>query len=196
MAAFQCDKPARKTALILLVAQLWLPTLSLKLDTAAGTVPNNEEHKSCLRAEASDEMKKETAAQALSKLPLLFEEFQGRSGNTTRFIARGVNFEFGIKSTEAVLHLRAAKASAALAPVRCQRDGIRPAAPLDPGGRTASLRLQLVGANRRALVIGEDELSARSSYFLGNDPSRWRTGIANYAKRVDCIGYYSFVLVG
>jgi len=46
----------------------------------------------------------------------------------------------------------------------------------------ATLRLRLVGANPNALVTGLDELPGKSNYFLGNDPKKWRTNVANYAK--------------
>jgi len=31
-------------------------------------------------------------------------------------------------------------------------------------------------------VVGVDELPTQSSYFVGSDPTPWRTHIANYAK--------------
>ncbi|MFB3921475.1 MAG: choice-of-anchor D domain-containing protein [Terriglobia bacterium] len=46
----------------------------------------------------------------------------------------------------------------------------------------AVLRLGLVGANPQAKVTGMDELPGKSNYFLGNDPNKWRTNVANYAR--------------
>ena len=31
-------------------------------------------------------------------------------------------------------------------------------------------------------VVGEEELPGRTSYFVGNDPSEWRTNVVSYAK--------------
>jgi len=45
-----------------------------------------------------------------------------------------------------------------------------------------AIRLQLVGANPAAKVAGLDELPGKSNYFIGNDPKKWRTNVANYAK--------------
>ncbi len=42
------------------------------------------------------------------------------------------------------------------------------------------LRLNLVGANTNARGAGITPLTRRSNYFLGNDPTSWQTGIANY----------------
>ncbi len=42
--------------------------------------------------------------------------------------------------------------------------------------------MRLAGANSQPRVVGLDELSGRSNYFLGDDPRRWRTNVANYAR--------------
>ena len=44
------------------------------------------------------------------------------------------------------------------------------------------VRMKLVGANPQAKVDGLDELPGKSNYFVGNDPKKWRTNVANYAK--------------
>ncbi|OFV91359.1 MAG: hypothetical protein A3H28_11940 [Acidobacteria bacterium RIFCSPLOWO2_02_FULL_61_28] len=47
---------------------------------------------------------------------------------------------------------------------------------------TAVLRMKLVGANPNPAVTGLAELSGKSNYFIGNDPSKWRTNVPTYAK--------------
>jgi hypothetical protein len=42
--------------------------------------------------------------------------------------------------------------------------------------------MKLVGANPNPQVVGLDELPGKSNYFIGNDPSKWRTNIPHYAK--------------
>jgi hypothetical protein len=42
--------------------------------------------------------------------------------------------------------------------------------------------MRLVGANSNARVAGRNELPGKSNYFIGNDPSKWRTNIPTYAK--------------
>jgi hypothetical protein len=44
------------------------------------------------------------------------------------------------------------------------------------------VRLELVGANPQAGVVGLDELPGKSNYFIGNDPRKWRTNVPTYAK--------------
>jgi hypothetical protein len=42
--------------------------------------------------------------------------------------------------------------------------------------------MKLVGANPHPKVSGLDQLLGKSNYFIGNDPKKWRTNVANYAK--------------
>ena len=42
--------------------------------------------------------------------------------------------------------------------------------------------MKLNDANPDPEIIGIDLLPNKSNYFIGKDPKRWRTGIANYAK--------------
>ena len=70
-----------------------------------------------------------------------------------------------------------------------------PAAPFssprraESGDSSTVLRMRLVGANATAAVTGADELPGKSNYFIGNDPRKWRTNVANYAK-VKCQDVY------
>ena len=42
--------------------------------------------------------------------------------------------------------------------------------------------MKLVGANPASHAVGLDKQAGVSNYFIGNDPSKWHTNIANYAK--------------
>ena len=44
------------------------------------------------------------------------------------------------------------------------------------------VRMKLVGANPSPRVSGLEELPGKSNYFIGNDPSQWRTNVPHYAK--------------
>ena len=46
----------------------------------------------------------------------------------------------------------------------------------------AVLRMKLMGANPQARLSGLEELPGKSNYFIGNDPTKWRTSVPNYAK--------------
>ncbi|MFC2173145.1 SBBP repeat-containing protein [Acidobacteriota bacterium] len=44
------------------------------------------------------------------------------------------------------------------------------------------LRMRLVGVNRRSRPIGLNELPHRSNYFIGRDPSKWRTDVHHFER--------------
>ena len=44
------------------------------------------------------------------------------------------------------------------------------------------VHLRLLGANQNVRVEGGGELPGKSNYYLGNDPTKWRVGIPNYAR--------------
>jgi hypothetical protein len=47
---------------------------------------------------------------------------------------------------------------------------------------SATVLLDCLSANQRALVSGRDQLPGKINYFRGNDPARWQTAIPTYAK--------------
>jgi hypothetical protein len=49
-------------------------------------------------------------------------------------------------------------------------------------GARRVLRMRAVGANPHASVSGEEMLRAKVNYFIGNDPSLWRTNIPTFGK--------------
>lgn len=49
--------------------------------------------------------------------------------------------------------------------------------------------MKFVGANAEPQVLGVDELPGKSNYFIGNDPTKWRTNVPSYAK-VKYMGVY------
>jgi len=105
---------------------------------------------------------------AYGKLALSFEANRGQADPEVRFLARGNGYTLFLTATETVLSLR------------------EPAAPGSRNekqtGKPTVLRMRLVGANPKAEVEGVDELAGKSNYFIGNDPSKWRTNVPNYAK--------------
>ena len=49
--------------------------------------------------------------------------------------------------------------------------------------------MRLSGGSHVPALMGQDELPGKSNYFIGNDPSQWRTGVANFG-RVAAKGVY------
>ena len=94
-----------------------------------------------------------------TKLPLAFEENRGQTNGEVKFLSRGPGYTVFLTSTDAVLVMHGKNGAA----------------------NQAVLRMKLVGA-RPSQVTGVDELSGRSNYLLGNDPSHWQTNVPNYSE--------------
>ncbi|MGH9769874.1 MAG: SBBP repeat-containing protein, partial [Blastocatellia bacterium] len=97
--------------------------------------------------------------EAYGKLPLSFEINRGQADPSVKFLSRGANYSFSLAATEATLRLRGASAN-----------------------QPATVRMKLVNANPSPWIEGVDQLPGKSNYLIGETRSKWRTGIANYAK--------------
>lgn len=101
------------------------------------------------------------AKASLLGVPLNFEANQGQADSQVKFLSRGDGYSLFLTSYEAVFTLRS------------------------PDGAKAPpsvFRMELRGANRSAQVSGADKLAGVANYYVGNDPAKWRSGIATYGK--------------
>ncbi len=151
-------------------------------------------------------------AQALAtggygRLPLSFEPNQGQTDSQVKFISRGSGYTLFLTSTEAVLSLKAGpgpkllplrpigtrEALSRMEDLKAERLLPRAASRLPtPGPETSHppvdterptvLRMKLVGANPAPKVLGLNELPGKANYFIGNDPTKWRTNVPTYSK--------------
>jgi len=98
---------------------------------------------------------------AFGRLPVSFEPNQGQSESRVKFLARGNGYGLFLTPTEAALTLP------------------------DPSKTAAGVsvvEMQLSGANPNTEITGSDRLPGHSSYFIGNDPSRWHRNIPQFAR--------------
>ncbi|MDX2041558.1 MAG: SBBP repeat-containing protein [Acidobacteriota bacterium] len=102
-------------------------------------------------------------AENLAHLPLSFEANLGQTGKQTKFIARGLGYQFGLGADEAVMVLQ-------------------PGDLKTSKQKSTAIRMKLVGANALANVTGIDRLPTKSNYLIGNDPNGWRTDVPHFAK--------------
>jgi hypothetical protein len=107
-------------------------------------------------------------------LPMRFELNRGQTDRRVKFISRGQGYTLFLTSTEAVLALAMPEAKQPLGDAL-----LKPAVASLGTARTAVVHLELVGANRQAVITPEDELPVKSNYFIGNDSGKWRTNIRN-----------------
>ena len=111
-----------------------------------------------------------------AQLPLSFESNDGQTDERVKFLSRGRDYELFLTGNEAVLEFAnrqpKAKAQKSIATARNSR----------PERSGSVLELKLAGANAAPRMEGMDELPGKSNYFIGNKPSNWRPGVANYAR--------------
>ena len=98
---------------------------------------------------------------AFGRLPLSFELNQGQSDSRVKFLARGNGYGLFLTPAEAALTLPDTSKSAAGVSV---------------------VEMRLSGANQNTEIAGSDRLPGHSSYFIGNDPSRWHRNIPQFAR--------------
>ena len=126
-----------------------------------------------------------------AELPLSFEPNLGQAESHVKFVSRGSGYELLLTADKALLLLNQVSS-----PIRDRKSGAKPPFLRSPTptrnlsstrkqeqhGEPAVLAMRLVGANRRAAVTGLDPFPGRSNYFIGSDPKKWHTNVANYAK--------------
>lgn len=103
-------------------------------------------------------------------LPLFFEPNQGQTAPQVKFLARGAGYGLFLTADEAVLELQRSAISQQPSAVNSERPA------------SSVIRMRLEGANAAALVSGASPLPGKSSYFIGNDPSKWRHDIPQFAR--------------
>ena len=106
------------------------------------------------------------------KLPLNFEANEGQTDRSVQFLSRGQGYQLFLTPTGAMLALQSPSPA------------VKPAAQTGQteAANQIALRLQLVGANPHSEVTGENALPGKVNYFLGKDPTQWRTNVPTYQK--------------
>ena len=122
------------------------------------------------------------------KLPLTFEASPSGADSRVRFVSRGCGYNVFLMTAQVVVApARRIKAREESKSGDLAEPWPEPGASgwLDP----EAFRMNIVGSNPAAHTEGLDLIGARSNYFIGSDPAKWRTNISNYA-RVACRGAY------
>jgi hypothetical protein len=129
-------------------------------------------------------------SETYGKLPLHFEVNRGQTDPQVKFLARGSRGSLFLTSNEAVLIFTK--------PEPVVKDKLPMIKPKRREKATQTvLSMRFVGANPKARVEGQEELPGKTNYFIGNDPTKWRTNVPTYAKvqytnvypRIDLIYY-------
>ena len=115
-------------------------------------------------------------ATALS-LPLFFEQNQGQTAPQVKFLARGAGYGLFLTADEAVLELQTSAVSTQHSALSSQLSAVS-----SQRASSSVIRMKLDGANSLAHISGTEPLPGKSSYFIGNDPSKWRRDIPQFAR--------------
>ncbi len=149
--------------------------------SAAATATASHGAKPAKRTRAAARRKQEAApalVRSFLRMPLDFEINQGQAPAEYAFVAHGPSYALGISSTGIALSLHNLKTSESE-----RKPGRANALSLEPH-ESANLELRLLGGTASALsgsgVTGLDPQPGRSSYFIGGDPTHWRTRVPHY----------------
>jgi uncharacterized repeat protein (TIGR01451 family) len=125
-------------------------------------------------------------AAAYGRLPLSFVANDGQLDARVKFAARGDGYQLFLTPSEAVLALsrRAPRAdddettASTRAAWKVATDA---SANSHLRAARAVLRVKLIGAGSNARLSGEESLPGRVNFLIGDDPSKWRTGVESFA---------------
>jgi hypothetical protein len=106
-------------------------------------------------------------------LPLSFEENRGQADSTVKFLARSGGYSVVFRNREAdfLLTKRVADGTRGVSGTLVAHS--------DPTIADV-LRMRFLGANPSPAISGADRLPGIVNYFLGNDPSKWRTNVPTF----------------
>ena len=120
-----------------------------------------------------------TVTAQLLGMPLQFEANHGQVDDQVKFLARGKGYTLFLTPTESVMVLQQREG-------RTQGDDQQSHDPLAMAEPTplkqSVVRMKLKGANPSPAIDGMEQLPGIVNYFIGNDPTKWRTKIPTYAK--------------
>lgn len=113
-------------------------------------------------AESLSAVKRRARISQYDGLPLQFEI------RPDGYLARGNGYSMLISGTDAILKLK----------VHAKETSTKNSI----GETAAIIRMSLLGAQIPQRITGQDEAANKSNYFVGNDPSKWRRNVANFAR--------------
>jgi hypothetical protein len=112
----------------------------------------------------------------LGKLSPVFEANQGQADPRVKFLFRGRGYTAFLTSGSMVLSLRPTN----VVPIRPTEN--MPTAGNVVAASHTTMQFRLSGADKNPGVVGEDRRPGKVNYFIGNDPTKWRTNVPTYAK--------------
>jgi hypothetical protein len=120
------------------------------------------------------------AAASYGRIPLSFEANRGQTDPSVQFLSHGQGYTLFLRQGEALLALRSGEPAEGKSASNADSHGNAKAPSSEI--ETSLVQMKLVGANAHATVREEDKQVAKTNYFIGKDPAKWRTDIPNYGR--------------
>jgi len=112
--------------------------------------------------------------QGFGALPAYFEPNQGQTDPQVRYFSRRHGYTLFLTDSGAVMAFRAGSSAAIT-----KQKGL----PVHSAGPSiTALRMKLLGARPAPEMAADGELPGKSSYFLGNDPSKWHRNVPQFSQ--------------
>ncbi|MGC2477449.1 MAG: choice-of-anchor D domain-containing protein [Candidatus Sulfotelmatobacter sp.] len=110
-----------------------------------------------------------------AKLPPVFEANQGQADPQVKFMFRGQGYTAFLTSGSMVLSLRPINFAS------IPKTGNVPSTSnaLPP---SSTMQFRLSGAAKNPAVVGEDQKPGKVNYFIGKDPTKWRTNVPIFGR--------------
>jgi hypothetical protein len=130
-------------------------------------------------------------------LPLSFEANRGQTDASVQFVSHGAGYALFLTKSEAVIELRQQDAGTpALQKMKPAKRKLFESRKFYRGSprsrksrKTQTIRVAIAGAKSDPKIEAFEELPGKNNYFVGNDSTKWRTGIPTFG-RVKYSGIY------
>jgi hypothetical protein len=164
--------PRRKRASVVGVVTLLALLAALAAPIPASQAPNAKQHHysagstpdqsvgaaAPVSQPATPQMSEQQALDTYKKLPLSFIPNEGQTDKAVRYYAQGAGYGFFFTHKGAMLSFAEGK------------------------GRGHALALDFLGADSHATLTARDQLAGKVNYLVGDDPAKWRRGLATHAE--------------
>jgi hypothetical protein len=119
---------------------------------------------------------------AYAALPLAFEPNQGQTDAQVKYMARANGYTLFLTNQDAVFAFHSKTSASELGMRGRAAMSHTSGASVAKKESPAVVRMRLVGENSSAQIRAANQLPGKSNYYLGNDPTKWRTNVSQYAR--------------
>jgi hypothetical protein len=115
-------------------------------------------------------------------LPLAFEQNQGQTDPQVKYLARGHGYTLFLTANDAVFSLHSRPVASGSSSRQSSEAELKSRVQRHKKDSAAVVHMHLVGGNLSAKVEGSGPMAGTANYFVGNDQSKWHSGVGRYAR--------------